>query len=342
MTKRTRTNFYVANGLGKLKDLIYSCYKNGCVGIVYQDEEVLDRVSKALYENGNTIKIKHVSEPEDKFEDYVRYVIGAGDAKVIAKTRLVAQDNLYSFYACDIVPDFFSDGRLMNFSGKRFAEFAYFDTQIFDLKATNLMASGYATLFSLFISLYDIYCVSLHKPFKDSSLEMLIKKIKSFLLYKTDIDLYYQEMIDLIKKSVDWLNKSGEFPIVYRIRYEEKDTWSKNKEFFIAYLLFYLGIIFTKWNFNDMLIPSATPQIMQEDLARFIMCNPLLFEKLFITKEQLSYIAGVYRAMSDGFEDCNLYKALNLITRAGSQTNGLFAQIHKKGIIEGIVNYEEH
>lgn len=91
-----------------------------------------------------------------------------------------------------------------------------------------------------------------------------------------------------------------------------------------------------------MLIPVATQEKSDDKLIRFIAANPLLFEKLFITREQLGYITAIYRNMSEGFDDCNLYKAMTLIKRASAQTKGLFNQIHKKGIIEGIIDYEKH
>lgn len=343
MSARTRTNLYVKNGIGDLSDIIKSSYCNGTVGIFYEDkeQETYCKIARLLTENGNKCKGLSVSQSiTEKFEEHVRFIFGIGSKKIVFHLQNLYQEKRYGFYCTEIAPDYFSNGLLL---GKKtsFAEFAYFDTLKYSIKDTQTLKSGYSTLLSLLASVLDIYCYKFVLPYKDISVEVIIKELKCFLFQPVDMDYFFEKMLNIIKNSMDYLNSQNVYPLVYRIREKNFNCWSYRKEFLIDYILFYLGLIFTKWNINDMLIPSATSAESNQLLMKILLKQSAKVTESMLSRDQISYISMVYRALGESFEDINIIESMNLIIENSPFCEGFFREINNIGVIESIINYEE-
>lgn len=343
MNTRTKTNLNIGKGFLPIAKMINSSYRGGKVGIIFENEEDIISLSKALYELGNTVESKiYTSCNEFTFKDNIRYFIGVGSEKICSILRLVAGDNYHCYYCHHISPEFFSNKLLGGEAKRNFAEFAYFDVDKINIMDTKILAEGYATIISLLISLLDIYCKDMLLPFRDIENEVLIEGIKKFLFKGEDKQEYLKEMLRLIKNSVDYLLKREQEILIYRIKEKYKINWNCQKEFFIDYLLFYLGKIFTKWRFNDMLIPASVPNNYENISIRVLLQKSQKIADKMLDKEQLKEISLNFRGMGFDFEDINIIEAFENIISTCPKTCGFFNEINNMGVIENIINYEKH
>lgn len=342
--QRTKTNLHVKNGVELLADLIKASYCCLTVGIVYEDsqEESYNIISKQLIANGNKCRGLPLSRiEEESFDEHIRFVLGIGSKKMVLKLQNKIQDKKYALYCTEIAPDYFTNG-LFAKQRSQFAEFAYFDTLKCDIKDTQTLKSGYTTLLSLLASALDIYCYKFVLPYKDASVEVIIRELKSFLFKPVDMDYYLEGMLKLIKNTVDYMNTQNICPLIYNIRQNNFENWNYKKEFFINYLLFYLGLIFTKWNINDMLIPSTSSAESNQLLMKVLLQQGSKVCQSMLSRQEIRYVAMVYRAMGENFENINVKDNICLIIENSPYCEGLFREINNIGVIERLIDYEEY
>lgn len=344
MSTRTKTNLHVKNGVVLLADLIKCSYSNGTVGIVYEDgeEEAFNKISRELFDNGNKYRGIPLSRIKyDFFEEHIRFILGIGSKKMVHKLQSMVGERRYAFYCTEIAPDYFTNGLFM-LNQSSFAEFAYFDTLKCSVKDTQTLKSGYTTLLSLLVSVLDIYCYKFVLPYRDSTVEVIIKELKSILFKPVDMDYYIESMLKIIKNTVDYMNAQNTCPLIYRIRQNSFKSWNYKTEFFIDYLLFYLGLIFTKWNINDMLIPSATSAEANQLLMGVLLKQSAKVSESMLSRDEISFISMVFRAMGESFEGIDVLDNICMIIENCPYCEGLFREINNMGVIESLINYEEH
>lgn len=344
MKSRTRTNLHICNGAQFLAELINNVYGTGSVGIVYEDKhkQTGGEISKLLLKNGNKVKSMPLSEyRQHSFAEHERFILGIGGINIAKTLPQYMDEKLFAYYCLEIIPDFFAHGLLWR-KEYTFAEFAYFDTLKCDIRDTKILRGAYVSLLSLLVSLADEHCCKFILPYRDSESEVLIKEIKSILLRPVDKDYYLSSILKIIKNAVEYLEAKKINPLIYRIRQKNFEDWSYEKEFFIDYLLFFLALIFTKWDINDMLIPSLTAKESNLMLTKILLKQEARIRQIMLSKEEMNHISMVFRALGNSFEDIDIMESFAAIIENASDEEGLFAEINSMGITERLIEYEEY
>lgn len=341
MNNRTRTNFHIKKGKTLLLELVNIYYKRGTIGLIYDDEKACREVSELLLRGGYEVKSVSVHDYRlNTFAEHIQFFMGIGTREVTNPVRIAANKSKYCYYCTDISPLYFGNiyAEENSFS---FAEFAYFDTTIISIQDTKTISKGYSTVVSLLVSLLDIYCRDLVLPYRNVELQVLVNEIKSFLFKTVDGDIFLEKMLQLIKNTVDCLTRKRLVPLVYQIEKASNQKWCTEKEFLVSYLLFYVGLIFTKWNFNDMLIPAAMHERNNKIRLRVLLNQSDLIASIMLTKEQMRYIAMVFRAQGNDFENIDVIEVISLIIK-NCDSKGIIGEINNMGVLERVIDYEEY
>ncbi len=345
MKNQERVTLYVKEGITLLIEIIQRNYSYSTVGIVYEKEYQEDfyQIAKALANVGNKCQSLQLDEIKgaDCFAEHVRFVLGIGTKKVALALQEIIGNRRFAFYCTEICPDYFSRG-LFYEKALSFAQFAYFNTLIYGIENPKVLKSGYTTILSLLSSTLDIYCYKFLRPYKDIEIEVLIKQQKEFLFKSVDKTIYMKQQLTLIKNTVDYLNAYETTPLIYKIRKGEFESWTDKKEFILNYLLFYMGLIFTKWNINDMLIPSSASDLHSQLTTKVLLQQSTKILPAILNKAEINHISMVFRAMGEKFEDIDIKKEIQLIIRYSPYVEGFFREINNLGVLENIINHEEN
>lgn len=344
MNTRTRTNLHIGKDAELFAELVSVTYKNGAAAIIFeqQHKELAWRVADALYKKGNRAKLCATSAAQaTDFGEHIRYFVAVGGLDAIRAVRKAAGDMRFSFYPTEVFADCFCDGLL---SGEKsgFAEIAYFDSSIIDISDTLIAAKGYCEALMMFYSLLDEFCGGLLLPYKDSALEAIVKQFKNFIVKPADKDFFLSSMLGLLKGGAEYLSGKARIPVVYQIRNKCAAGESLSSRFVVGYLLFSIGIIFTKWNFNDMLIPAATQTASGLDAQRALKQQCEKISAYMLSREELNGVALIFRALGVCLEDVDIGRHFSMIIEESRRTQGLTNIINNTGVIERLINYEEH
>lgn len=343
MNTRTRTNLHIGKNAELFAELVSVNYKNGAVAIIFepQHKELACSVADALYKKGNRTKLCVASAAQTTdFGEHIRYFVAVGGLEAIKAVRIAAGDMRFSLYPTEVFADCFCDGLL---SGEKsgFAEIAYFDSSIIDISDTIIAAKGFCEALGMYYSLLDEFCVGL-LPYKDSALEAMVKQFKNFILKPADKEFFLSSMLNLLKCGAEYISGKDRIPIVYRIRNKFPAGESLSVRFVVGYLLFSIGIIFTKWNFNDMLIPAATQTAAGLDAQRALKQQFAKISAYMLSREELNGVALVFRAMGVSLENIDIGRHFSMIIEESRRAHGLINIINNTGVIERLINYEEH
>lgn len=341
MNNRTRTNLHLSNGKILFLELIGGYYKKGTIGIVYDDDKKCREVSEALLKAGYGIKSVELGKLcMNSFEEHIQFFIGVGTREVATPIRFVASHCRYCFYCTDISPLYFGS-ILHSDSSNSFAEFAYFDTAFISIQDTKIVSKGYSTMVLLLASLLDSYCKDIILPYRNIKLQVLVNEIKDFLFKAVDSDIFFVKMLQTIKNTTDYLTEKNIVPLTYQLESASRQKWSVEKEFLVSYLLFYLGLIFTKWNFNDMLIPAAMQKRENEIKLGVLLNQSDKISLVMLSKEQINHLAMVFRAQGNDFKNNSVIEAISLIIKH-CDSKGIIGEINNMGVLERLINYEEY
>ncbi len=344
MNTRTRTNLHIGKDTELFAELVSVTYKNGAVAVIFEQEhkELACRVADALFKKGNRTKLceAHTARTMN-FGEHIRYFVAVGGLDAIRAVRKAAGDMRFSFYPTEIFADCFCDGML---SGEKsgFAEIAYFDSSIIDISDTLTAAKGFCEALVMYYSLLDDFCSGLLLPYKDAALEAMVKQCKNFIVKPADKDFFLPTMLHLLKGGAEYLSGKDRLPVVYRIRNKRAAAEALSSRFVIAYLLFSVGIIFTKWDFNDMLIPAATHTAAELDAQRALKQQSAKMSAYMLSKEELNSVALIFRALGVSLEDIDIGRHFSMIIEESRRAQGLTNIINNTGVIERLINYEEN
>lgn len=345
MTTLTKVNVYIKEGLDFLAELINRYYSYSTIGIIYElgHEEDFYAISKRLSKNGNRcqgIPLNRL-ESENMFAEHIRFVLGIGTKKMVYQVQKTISSKTFAFYCTEVCADYFTNGLFFD-ETCCFAQFAYFDIRYYGVQNTKVLKSGYTTLLSLLTGMLDLYCYRFIYPYRDVEMEVILEQQKDFIFNPVDKTKYMQSLLELIKRSVDYLSSCKAAPLIYKIRQSMVGDWSSKREFFLCYLLFYMGLIFTKWNINDMLIPSASLDSCNQLVTRVLLQQSDKIAQHMLNKAEINHIAMFFRAMGESFEDIDIVENISLIAQKASKVEGIFREINNIGVLEGIIGYEEN
>lgn len=344
MNTRTRTNLHIGSQAGTFAELVSQNYKNGAVAIIYEQAHraLAESICDELYKKGNRSKLCETgSQSATNFGEHIRFFIGVGGLEAIRAVRRAAKDMRFAIYATEILSDCFCDGSL-SAEKNGFAEIAYFDDTIINISDTLTAAKGYCETLSMFYSLLDEYCIKMVLPYRHSALEALVAQYKSFFSKPVDKDYFLQTMLNLLKCGSEYFSAEQRIPLIYRIRNKYAAGESLSSRFFVCYLLFCLGIMFTKWNFNDMLIPAATQPFAEPGTVEVLKSQSAKISDCLFSRQELNAVSMVIRAMGVSLEGIDVAEHLAMIIEESRRSEGLANIINNTGVMERLINYEEH
>lgn len=326
---RTKTNIVMGDGMPCFAKAIKDIYPAGGIAIVYQDKDSAEMLSNLLGETDYRIYLYTIADcSQNSLKDYVRFVVGIGDDEVCIATGKLAQHKSHAFFGEKISCQYFLPS-----ANNCFAEFVFFDKNVISIDNAKCVVDGYVCAFSAMTELILVAYYESAMPFVDKGMHGIIKAIKQLLLCGCDKDKYIEEILRLTKIAMEYLNERG---IKYRyiqnaVRYYKKGTANS---FLVTYFANAMLLLFTKWNFNDILIPAENlvPEIAMAD--SFGLDNSLL-----LSKGELHIISHKVRGqlVLPGIDYQKMFSALK---QAVNKDSPLFAGINNRGIIKGISGYD--
>lgn len=326
---RTKTNISMGNGLQDFAKNIKAIYPAGGLAIVHSDKDKAQKLATMLGEADYRFYLYTPSEcPTRPLREYVRFIVGLGDEEVAAAASKLALHKSYAFFAEKISYQYF-----MPSTNASFAEFVFFDNNVVNINNAKNVLEAYVCAFSTLTELLLVAYYESAMPFVDKGMHGIIKAIKQLLISGCDKDKYMGEMLRLIKMSTEYINERG---ISYRYVKQAQHLYTKGtaNNFLVTYFINMVILHFTKWNFNDILIPATNliPEVTMAD--SFGLDNTLL-----LTKEELHIISHKVRGQIalPGIDYSKMFAALQ---GAVDKDAPLFAGINNRGIIEGISNYD--
>lgn len=324
---RTKTNITMGNGLEDFAKAIKAIYPAGGMAIVYQDKEKAQKLATMLGEADYRFYLYSLSDCQTKpLRDYVRFVVGMCE-EVSAVSKL-AGNKTYVFFADNINYQYFMPSEMSNF-----AEFVYFDNTLININNAKNVIEAYICAFSVMTELLLIAYYESAMPFVDKGMHGIIKALKQLLLCGCDKDKYMGEMLRLIKMSIEYINERG-IKCYYVQNAQNLYKNGTSNKFLVTYFINMMLLLFTKWNFNDILVPAENLIIDVALLDSFGLDSTLL-----LTREELHIISHKVRGQI-ALPSIDYPKMFSAIQYSVNKDAPLFAGINNRGIIKGISEYD--
>ncbi len=318
---RTRTNVNYGYGLKKGVEILSNYYPAGNVNILYDERKEAEELCMELTAQGYKVDLKPYASPTF---DSVGFVIGLGDEKVINKVKLTATKK-FAFFPRAVCVD------MLTPLCDKYAEFSYIDSAKINASNVQSVNEIHAALFLTITEAVAVCYKDAGSPFCDKALLGIVKRAKSILFGEIDIDDYVKEAIRAIENSIERLRLRGVENFL-SARMANRLGGSLSDKIATAYFLNRLLILFTKWNFRDMLIPSEKQVIgIADDLTPTYGRDDLI-----ITEAELTKITAKVKGQ---VEKPQLKRLVNALRTEIDGNNPLFAEIYNRGIPEGLVDY---
>lgn len=309
---RTRTNICYGTGTEGAVKLLSSYHSAGRVNVVCSDFSRGEKLCEELAHNGYTVAIRRYDEPDDGKKGFA---FGIGDERAMMAAAERAKGK-FALYPDEVTIDIFSP-----FCGG-YAEFLYFDER-FCVEYESMAMECYSGLLSAFAEGLAEYYKNLRSPYEDRALKGLLLSAKNVLIGKASREDFVKESLRLSGALVDILSdRTGEFFISGMSR---KMGGALSHRLICAYFLNRLLILFTKWNFRDMLIPT-------ENSAPEEPFTELFRSDLLLDETEISVIARKIKRYVGRPDLSRLLKAMD----RGAVPDSLFTEIYERGITEGL------
>lgn len=297
------------------------------MAIVYQDKEKAQALATLLGEADYRFYLYSISDCQTKpLRDYVRLVVGMGEDVISAVSKISGK--AYVFFAERISYQYFLPNDMSSF-----AEFVYFDKTLININNAKNVIDAYICAFSVMTELLLIAYYESAMPFVDKGMHGIIKAIKQLLISGCDKDKYMGEMLRLIKMSIEYITERG---IKYHYVQNAQNLYKKgtSNSFLVTYFINMVLLLFTKWNFNDILVPAENLIIEVASADSFGLDSTLL-----LTREELHIISYKVRGQIalPGIDYPKMFSALQYSV---DKEAPLFAGINNRGIIKGISDYD--
>lgn len=318
---RTRTNINYGSGTSGFVKLIKNFYSAVNVNVVYSEKSVAEELCRELTLGGYNADLRPVNRV-----DFPRkgFTVGIGDERVVRFVKSYAPGG-YAYYPTFICPELLTRGE------NGFAEFCYIDIERINVDDKLAAAECHCTLFSAFTDGLSVFYSDKGRPYSDKGLTGLLKNALEILTGGADREEFIDKALRSAGMIIDLLHSRG----VNKLTSAEMGYYmggGLQNRYSAAYFLNRLLILFTKWNFRDMLIPSEKPVNGVSNDAKPRYGN----EELFLTGAELRKITGRVREYTAKPEIKKLVVALK---NTVEKQNLLFAEIYNRGIPEGLIDY---
>lgn len=316
---RTRTNVYFNSGKEKFLSTLKNFYPSGSVEIVCDDLPSAYDLAKLLTLDDD---YNAIVTPTDKYDGREYFCVAMGK-----KAYFAARKNCkgrFVFYVTEVFPDIF-------IKGEKFPEFLYFDEDKYNSGDINAVRESYVTLLCLTAEGAAVFYKGKEKPFSDKVLSRALERGRDILVGRADRREYIKSAINLSKEIAEILAEYGINRLI-STAFAESGGGETADYAECGCFLHRTLILFTKWNFRDMLIASenkvegvsveAMPSYGKDDL---------IFTDEDV-KTTLGFVAP-YKSKS------GLSRLFERFGQTADKNNLLFAEINNRGIYEGIIEY---
>lgn len=313
---RTRSNVYFGSGIEGAIRIIKNLYPAGKVRVVAEESSDGEYFCERLTEEGYLAEA--VLPDRQKNDD--AFLLGVGGENVIFSVKKQAK-NKYAFCPTTLLPDLFLPAE-----NGVFAEFSYFDTDFFTGDNEAMVAECYAGLFCALTEALAFLYAEKKRPFCDKSLKNDAIRSREILLGKSDREVFLNDCVFAVKDLTERLFDRGNGFNCAVDMAKQLGGGIKNRNI-SAYFLNRLLILFTKWNFRDMLIATENTAVFSSAYEE---------EDLLLKGSDLSIIAA---KIKDDVLNPGLHQIVAAMKSAVFQKNGLFCEIFSRGLPEGLIGY---
>ena len=314
---RTRTNLYFGCGIDGGIKAVKNLYPNGKIALICEDVDEGGYYAEELNDAGYVVELREAGktgEPTDFF------CLGVGGERAVHATFAAAKGK-YAFFPTVLLPELFCpNGRGI------FAEFVYYDGDCFTADDPVCAAECYAGLFcALTEGLARVYA-DVGSPLRDGALLAQIGRAREILRGKSDRERFLNDCVLTTKTICEILTDRGTRGNVASDMARRLGGGAGNRDL-TAYFLNRLLILFTKWNFRDMLIASGSASGFSAAYG---------VEDLLLTEKD---VAGMARFVRKDVAKPNFYELVAAMKSAVEGENDLFAEIFARGLPEGLMGY---
>lgn len=266
------------------------------------------------------------------------YKVYVDTDEVLPETFLVCADDTppellpgarskFAYYATRVFPSAFGKSR------GGYAEFVYIDKLVYEIDDAEKTADVYSFLLAAFTEGLAARYSDFGMPYTDRGLSGILTGAKEILEGKTDRRKFLEDALRTGYVMTRFLQSRG--INAFLVENMARKLGGKTEDYFnSSHFLNMLLILFTKWNFYDILIPAERPVkgVAADKTPAYTE------EDLFLNKSELNRIFSYARELcpASGIGIKPLIKAMKL---ALTDENRLFAQIYNRGIPEGLSGY---
>lgn len=318
---RTRSNVFYGEGTADFIKKLTNFYAAGNVNVVYDDRERAENFCRELTAAGFKADLRPFVKAD--FPDR-GFTVGIGGEGVIRAVKRCAREK-YAFYPSFVCAELFTC------FGGNFAEFSFIDVNDYNCGNRRAVAECHCALLTAFTDGLACYYGDLAQPFRDKGLYCVLKSATGILTGLADREEFIREALNACMRIVDILHARGADTLTAAETARRMGGGLSNR-YSAAYFLNRLLILFTKWNFRDILITAERPinNVSQEAFPGYGA------DDLLLDVATLAKIVGYFREYTEKAELSALIKAFAPDGNGGNQT---FARIYNRGITEGLINY---
>lgn len=316
---RTRTNVYFNTGKEKFLSTLKNFYPSGSVEIVCDDLSSAYDLAKLLTADDD---YNAIVTPLDKYDGREYFCVAMGK-KSYFTVRKNCKGGFVS-YVTEVFPDMF-------IKGEKYPEFLYFDEEKYVSGNTDAVRESYVTLLCLAAEGAAVYYKGKENPFSDNVLLRISEKSRDILVGKADRREFVKTAINLSKEIAEILSEYNINRLI-STAFAESGGGKTADYAECGCFLHRTLILFTKWNFRDMLIATENKvaDVSVEAMPSYDKGD------LIFTDEDLKKILGFVAPYKSKSGLCRLFERFG---QAADKNNLLFAEINNRGIYEGIIEY---
>lgn len=314
---RTRTNLYTGEGTEGFIKILKNFYPEGTAEVICDDVKEAENTIKALEKAEYNV----IVTPTENYEGREYFAVCVGKRAFFRGRKLCK--GRFCAVLTFLCPDMFC-------KGEKFAEFLYTDKGDFSLDK-NGAEKAYALLLSSVAEGLGAFYRGKNMPYEDKGLKRLLERGKDVLLGRADKDEFIKDCFALAKEIAERTDVFSDALFTVTTMAETSGGREGNYAECACFLIRTL-ILFTKWNFRDMLITVEKP-VAGIASDRF----PAYGEAdLIIDDGDLKKIFGFV----NGFRSrIGLRRLIDIFEKSVSSADAAFAEIYNRGIYEGIKEY---
>ncbi len=308
---RDRTNIYLGDGTEGLVRIMKNFYREGAVEVVFDEGREVSKIVKELQKHYVVLLKRY-----DEYEDSPYFSLAVGKKAFFAVRR--RGKGKFGSYVTSLNMDLFAER-------ERYAEFLYFDNARYDVEDRDRVTEGYALVLSAMAEGLAIYYMDKGEPYVDKELRGYLSRGRTLLMGEGNKEDYFRDCLSLAKGLGE---KTGYIDYV-SVKMAESLGGEVTDYIESACFLNRSLILFTKWNFRDILITVEQPV----DGVSTDILPPYGEEELILKDNDME---RVYRYLDRYRKKIGLATLIDNF-RQSLTANTPFAEIYNRGIYEGII-----